>query len=135
MLPKVVGAIKLFARVALAELVRVLKVADAVLPVQVRNLPGVPPRSREFVPAVPARVGLARLGRAVVERALVARQRRARPAVSSDVERVLVSLGFVLVLESVAAKLALVLLLGLVNPSIVSSAPWPPSEGTYLSSS
>lgn len=53
--------------------------------------------------------------RRFVERPVVARKRGARPRMTADVERVLVSLSFVLVLEAVAAETALILLLGFVS--------------------
>src|SRR5207237_564444 len=89
-------------------------VPDTLLPVLVAHA-GALPAPGELLAAVAAHVGVAGPRRAVVERPLVARQRRARPAVPPDVQRVLVPLRLVLVLKAVAAERTLVLLLGLVG--------------------
>ena len=105
-LAEVVGPVELLARVALAELVHVLKMPDAIFPFLIRRadsalaLPG----PGEFLPAVSANVSFAGPGSAIVERPLIARQRRARPTVPPNMERILVPLGFVLVLEAVSAE-------------------------------
>jgi len=128
-LPEVVGPVELLARVALAELVHVLEVPDARLPVRVGDVPpspspsagrrggggGMSSRARELLAAIPTHVGVAGTRGAVVEGALVARQRGARPAVPPNVEGVLVALGLVLVLEAVAAEGAFELLFGFVG--------------------
>ena len=124
MLAEMVGAVELLARVAFAKFVRILEMDDALLQVLVRDetavlVPG-RPCPLKLLAAIPAAVGLARVGRALVESSLVARQRRAGPAVPADVERVLVALGFVLVLEPIAAEGAFVLLFGGVGAASVS---------------
>lgn len=121
-LPEVVGPPKLLGDVALAELVHLLQVLRPGFPVLVCNLPSTVGReTREAsgpgkIPAaVAAAVGLAGTGGAVVEGVLEGEHGAARPAVAAEVERVLVALGFVLVLEAVGAELALVLFFGFVG--------------------
>lgn len=78
--------------------------------------PGVPIRRQwEFFTAIPADVGHARMGRRWMKGGVDARERRTRPRMTSQVERVLVSLGLIFVLEAIATKLARVLLLELVD--------------------
>lgn len=80
MLPEVVGPVKLFGRVALPELVRVVEVVDTVSPVLVRGHPGavgVDARAGEVDSAVAAGVGLTRPICRLVERPIVARESRA----------------------------------------------------------
>lgn len=73
--------------------------------------PGVPVCGvGEFFTAVAADVRRGAMGGRRVESGLNASQGGARPRVSAKVQRVLVSLGLVLVLESVRAVLALILL-------------------------
>jgi hypothetical protein len=118
-LAKMVRAEELLARVALAELVCVLQMSDALVPVLIGNVswrsaahltgPG------ELFAAISARVGLARARCAVVEGPLVTCQCAARPAVAAHVQAVLVPLCLVLVLESAAAEGTFVLLLGLMR--------------------
>lgn len=125
-LAEVVCTEELLARVALAELVHLLEVAYALLPVLVRrrtHRDASAGRSRSdgrpaavvVLAAVAARVGLARMGRALVECTVVALQGRTRPAVSPHMQAILMPLHFVLVLEAVAAEGALVLLLCLMS--------------------
>lgn len=105
-LAEVVGAVELLARVALAELVHALEVPHAVFPVLVARHRPVRALARpgELLAAVAAHVGLAGPCRALVERPLPAGQGRTGPAMSPDVERVLMSLCLILVLEAVAAE-------------------------------
>ena len=116
MLAEMVCAEKLLARVAFAELVNVLKMACALFPVLVVNKGAIwiSPCPGELVPAVTTCISFAWPCRTVVERPIVARQRRTRPAVTPDMERVLVPLCFVFVLEAVSTKATLVLLFCLV---------------------
>lgn len=122
-LAEVVGTVELLARVALAKLVHVLEMTDPVLPVLVADansglgLPG----SGKLIPAVPANVGFAGPCGAVVERPLIASQRRTRPAVPPNVEGILVPFSLILVFEAVSAKRALVLFLGLVSSAVVGA--------------
>lgn len=126
MLAEVVCPVKLLGRVALSELVHVLQMPDPLVPVMFcgvprydaaaeGTVPGTAAGPGELVAAVAARIGLARAVRRVVKSAIVARKRRTRPRVAADVQRVLVALGFVLVLEAVAAEQAFVLLLSFVG--------------------
>jgi hypothetical protein len=106
-LAEVVGAIKLLGRIALAKFVSVLKVPDPLLMVLVsddESAVRATPSSGKFFSAIAAHIGLARSRCAVVECAIVALERRARPAVPPNMERVLVSFGFVLILEAISAE-------------------------------
>ena len=116
-LAEVVGAVELLARVALSEFVDILEMSDPVLPVLVADAnPALNlARPGKLFPAVPTNIGLAWPCCAVVEGPLIPGQCRTGPAVPPDVEGILMPLGFVLVLEPVAAERALVLLLGLVD--------------------
>ncbi len=78
MLAEVIRTIELFARVAFSKLVDVLEMANAILPVLLRDgdTTLAAPGSRELVPTVAARIGFAWLCRAVMESALIARQCR-----------------------------------------------------------
>lgn len=78
-LAEVVGSVELFARVALAKLVHVLKMPDAVLPVGLAHAS--PPmvlaaRPGELFAAVAANVGFPGPGGTVVECSFVSRQGR-----------------------------------------------------------
>lgn len=114
-LPEMIGPVEFLACVALPELVHILQVVDAQFPVRVGNESSRGrcrvPRASELLATIPANVCVAGAGGAIVECPLVARQCRARPAMATDMQRVLVSFGLVLVLETVAAKRALVLFL------------------------
>lgn len=91
MLPEMVRPVKLLGAVALAELVMVLEVANALVPVLVRHMPPVArgahgSRPREFLTAVAARVRLARPRGGLVKGSVVARERRAGPRVAPHVQ-------------------------------------------------
>ena len=124
MLAEMVGAVEFLARVAFAKFVRILQMDDALFQVLVRDETTVlvprRPCPLKLLAAITAAVGLARVGRALVKSSLVARQRRAGPAVPAYVERVLVTLSFVLVLEPIAAEGAFVLLFSGVGAASVS---------------
>jgi hypothetical protein len=76
MLPKMVRPVELLDRVALAEPMHLLEVAQALLPVSIRRVPRASPvagvAASEVLAAVSARVRLARTACALVERLLVA---------------------------------------------------------------
>lgn len=121
-LAEVVGSIKLLTRVALAEFVHILEMSDAVLQILFAHAHDalVLACPWEFVSTVSTDIDFTGFCRAVVERPLVPRQSRARPAVPSDMQRVLMPFGFVLVLETIPAEGALVLLFGLVDPGTMA---------------
>lgn len=107
-LAEVVGAKELLGQVALAELVGVVEVFGARVPVRPRLV-------AELLAAVAADVDGGDRGRAVEGR-FRGEQGGAGPRVAAQVEGVLVPLGFVLVLESVRAVEAAVLFLGFMSP-------------------
>lgn len=113
-LAEMVGAEELLCVVALAELVHAGQVLEAAVPVRLREV-------GELLAAVPAcvmgRAGVCLCGGGArgVEGGLVAWEGGAGPGVAAEVEGVLVSFGFVLVLEAVVAELAGVLLFQLVR--------------------
>jgi hypothetical protein len=109
MLSKVIGAEKLLGLIAFSELVHVIQMLAAGVPVG---------RQGEFFTAISADIGHARMSRRGVESRLDACKRRARPRMTSQVERVLVSLGLVLVFEAIGTELASVLLLELVDAAV-----------------
>lgn len=114
-LPEMISPVEFLACVALPELVHILQVVDAQFPVRVGNESSRGrcrvPRASELLATIPANVCVAGTGGAIVECPLVARQCRARPAMATNMQRILVSFGLVLVLETVAAKRTLVLFL------------------------
>ena len=100
-LPEMICTVEFFGLIALPELVDLAQMLG----------PGVPVCGvGEFFTAVAADVRRGAMGGRRVESGLNASQGGARPRVSAKVQRVLVSLGLVLVLEAVRAVLALVLL-------------------------
>lgn len=114
MLPEMVRPVELLRRIALPELVDVLEMPDALIPILLRRVSWRPavlclPAAHELLPAIPARIRLARPVGALVERAVVAGQGGTGPAVAADMEGVLVPLGLVLVLEAISAKATLIL--------------------------
>jgi hypothetical protein len=111
MLPKVVGSEELLVLVALAELVHIAQVFGARLPV--RRVVG---KQRTAV-ATHVRPGMDALGRCMRMKNLwLWRKSCAWPWESAEVQRVLVTFGFVLVLESVRTVGALILFFAVVEP-------------------
>jgi len=106
-LPEVIGTVEFFGLIALAELVNLAQMLG----------PGVPVCGvDEFLSTVAAHVGRCGMGCRSMEGGLNSGQGCARPRVPSEVQRVLVSLGLVLVLEAIRTVLALVLLFHRVDP-------------------
>lgn len=127
-LTEVVCAVKLLGRVALPKLVHLLEVTDALFPILVSGsfLHGTPVAragrragAGEFVSTVAAGISLARAVGGLVEGTVVARQRRARPRMTSHMQRILVAFSLILILEAVAAKVALILLLSLMSCELI----------------
>lgn len=114
-LSEMVGAEKLLAAVALAELVCCLEMAHTLLPILIvgvaRNTvhPELAVALKVFA-AVSAGIKLATASLVLVESLGVVVQGLAAPAMSADVQTVLVALGLILVLEAVATVQALILL-------------------------
>ncbi len=106
-LTEVIGAVELFARVALAELVVFLKMDDAFFPVPIGDEPPILVARwagpLELFSTVATRIRVPGSSRTVMESPLVACQRRARPAMSADMERVLMALHLIFILETIAA--------------------------------
>jgi len=119
MLSKVIGPIKLFGTIALAEFVNLLQMPHALVPVLLceaaRTNDGELAVALKVVATVAANVGLTWPSRVFVVCTLIRRQRGTAPAVRTDMEAVLVAFGFVFVFETVATKCAFVLFLGLVR--------------------
>jgi hypothetical protein len=113
-LPEMVCAVELLARVTLPKLVHFLQMPQSVVPVLVGGLAGTPgtTAARKLVSAVPTSISFAWPVSALVEGLVVAGEveRRARPAVAPDVQAILVPLCLVLVLEPAMAECAFVLL-------------------------
>lgn len=109
-LAEMIGSVELLARVALAEFVHILEMANTVVPVLFLF-----PAPGKLLTAVSTNIRLTEPCGAVMKRAFVRGQGRAGPAVTPDMERILMPLGFVLVLEPVAAECAAVLFLGLMH--------------------
>jgi hypothetical protein len=127
MLAEVIRSVELLRRVALAELVHILQMAYPLFPILLRSMSwrhttaqgtAAWPASRpsKLFTTVPASVGLTRPGRRFVERPVVSRQCRTRPGVTAYMERVLVTLGLVLVLETIGAVVTSVLFLSCMCP-------------------
>jgi len=117
-LSEVIGSEELLGLVALPKLVDAGKVIDALRPVWL----GVVWKLFSAIAACIAhRPSCAlRTGRgARVEGGLVAGNGRARPGVSSKVERILMALGLIFVLEAIVAELARILLLHLMGSQLV----------------
>ena len=99
---KVIGAEELLGRIAFAEFVHVIKMLG----------PSVPIRGKwKLLTAITACVGYARMGLRGVKGGMRARKCSARPRVPPEMERVLMSFGLVLVLETVRTELAGILFL------------------------
>ena len=109
-LAEMIRAEKLLRLVALAEFVHVVQVLGAKVPLR---------RVGELVAAVAADVGAVDAG--LVEGCLGAGEGSAGPGVLSEVEGVLVALGFVFVFEAVGAVGACVLLFGFMQSVVVVS--------------
>jgi hypothetical protein len=109
MLSKVIGAEKLLGLIALSKFVHVIQMLAAGVPIG---------RQWEFFTAISANIGHARMSWRGVESGLDACKRSARPRMTSQVERVLVSLGLVLIFEAIGTELAGVLLLELVDAAV-----------------
>lgn len=107
MLPEVIGAVELLRLVALAELVHVVQVLGAQVPVG--GVVG------ELVAAVAAYVGGSGVHGRGVEGGVDAGECGAGPGVATEMERVLVALSLVFVFEAIGAVLACVLLFGLMS--------------------
>ena len=100
-LAKVIGAEELLGLVAFAKLMHVIQVLGPSVPIR-----GI----GELLTAITAYVGCCRVGWRGVKGRTHTSERSARPRMPPKMERVLVSFGLVLVLESVRAVLARVLL-------------------------
>lgn len=109
MLSKMVGAKEFFSLVTLSKLVHVVQVFSPSVPVG---------RQWEFFAAVPANVGHARVRWGRMESGMDTSKRGARPRMTSQMQRVLVSFGLVFVFEAIWAELACVLLLQLVHTMV-----------------
>lgn len=109
-LAEMIGSVELLARIALAEFVHILEMANTVVPVLFLF-----PAPGKLLTAVSTNIRLTESCGAVMKSAFVPGQGRAGPAVPPDMERVLMPLGFVLVLEPVAAECTAVLFLGLMR--------------------
>ena len=118
MLSEMIGSVEFFGLVALAKLVHVGEVVDASVPIRLWAV-------RKFLSTEAAGVcqrAVGSLRRRVggrVECGFVTRNGGARPRVPSKMQRVLVSLGFILVFEAIVAVLTGVLLLHLMRPGAV----------------
>lgn len=114
-LAEVVGTEELLAAVALPELVHLLQMPDSFLPILVCDVPMCRSAGRDTAPgevlaAVAAGIRFAGPVCALVERPVECLERRAAPTMPPHVKAVLVALSLVLVLEAVAAEVALILL-------------------------
>lgn len=114
-LPEMVGPVEFLRRVTLAKLVHVGEMFNAAIPVGLRMV-------QEFFSAIATRIRrcAGRIdGSRWTECRLVISKGSTRPRMSPQVERVLMTLRLVLVLETVVAEIARVLLLVLVCPDIM----------------
>jgi len=109
-LSEVIGAEEFFCLVALAKLVQVIEVLGPCLPIS---------RVGELVAAVPAYVGDGWACRGGVECGLDAGEGSTGPRVSTQMQRILVPLGFIFVFEAIRAVRACVLLLELVDSQLI----------------
>jgi hypothetical protein len=124
-LTEMIRPVKLLRWVALAELVNTLKMQIAFLDIFLGRISrhdaavegacaGTAAWAKEVLSAVPTGVGFTWAVGGVVKRPIVAWQRGAGPGMASYMQRILMALCFVFVLEAVATIVTLILLLRLV---------------------